>query len=304
MVIIRLPAAAVLALSFSTVLYPCHADTFSAVPIADAFVATGTPTDDLSGDNFGAAGSLTVEAGNLPQGEFQTVIEFDLTGAQSYFNAEYSAGGWTAQTVSLKLTASAHGNSMFNPPAAGAFGISLMQNNSWVEGTGTGGALTTNGITYDSLESTYINNATDQALGTFSFGGGTSGTANYKLTLSSGLLGDLLAGTNLSLRLFPNDPNVSYLFNSRMAASNGPALLITVAPQAIPYQLALTLSGGNLVISWPTNESSGVVLQQNSVLSSTNWIATPTNFLTVTNGRYQVLASPTNAQQFFRLYTP
>ena len=67
---------------------------------------------------------------------------------------------------------------------------------------------------------------------------------------------------------------------------------------------ALALSGGNLVISWPTNESSGAVLQQNSDLSSTNWIATPTNFLTVTNGQYRVLASPTNAQQFFRLYTP
>jgi hypothetical protein len=304
MVIIRLPAAAVLALSYSAILCPSRADTFSAVPIADAFVATGTPTNNLSGDNFGAAGSLTVEAGNLPQGEFQTVIEFDLSGAQSYFNSEYGAGGWTAQTVLLKLTGSPHGNSMFNPPAAGEFAISLMQNNSWVEGTGTGGAPTTNGITYDSLESSYINDATDQALGSFSFVGGTSGTANYGLNLSSGLLGDLMAGTNLSLRLFPTDTNVSYLFNSRMAASSGPALLITVAPQAIPYQLALALSGGNLVISWPTNESSGAVLQQNSVLSSSNWITTPTNFLTVTNGQYQVLASPTNAAQFFRLYTP
>src|SRR5580704_9356702 len=119
MVIIRLPAAALLALSCSTALCPCRADTFSAVPIADAFVATGTPTNNLSRDNFGAAGSLTIEAGNLPQGEFQTVIEFDLTGAQSYFNSEYGAGGWTARTVSLKLTASAHGNSMFNAPAAG-----------------------------------------------------------------------------------------------------------------------------------------------------------------------------------------
>ena len=94
---------------------------------------------------------------------------------------KYGIGDWTIQSVTLQLTASAHGNAMFNSVAAGQFGVSLMANNSWAEGTGTGGMPTSDGITYNSLTSTFINNANDQGLGTFQFVGGTSGTGNYTL---------------------------------------------------------------------------------------------------------------------------
>ena len=240
----------------------------------------------------------------MPQGEFQSVIEFELSGAQSHFNSEYGVGAWSVQSVSLVLTASAHGNSMFNAAAAGEFGVSLMQNNSWVEGTGTGGAPTTNGITYNSLESAYINNATDQALGVFSFVACTSGTGTNGLNLTSGVLGDLAGGADLSLRLFPNDTNVSYLFNSRMAASNGPMLLITAALAPATLALSVALAGNNLAISWTTNQTSVFMLQQNSNLTASNWTTTPTNSIFVTNGQYQILIPPTNVQQFFRLVAP
>jgi len=299
MKIMRIRSAAVLAAIVSAVPCHCRADTYSAVPIADTFVATGTSGNNLSGDNFGAAGSLTVEAGNLAQGEFQTVIKFDLSGAQAYFNTEYGAGAWMVQAVSLVLTSSAHGNSIFNPPAAGEFGVSWMQNNSWVEGTGTGGDPTTNGISYNSLESIYINNAADQALGAFFFVGGTSGTASYGLGLTSGVVGDLAAGNEMSLRLFPADTNVSYLFNSSRASSDAPELLITAEPE-----LRVALAGDSLALYWMTNQGSALVLQQNSDLATTNWTTTPTNSMIVTNGQYQILISPTNLQQFFRLATP
>jgi hypothetical protein len=219
----------------------CGAQTFSTNAISDAFVATG-PTGNLSGDNFGAAGSLTVEAGDLPQGEFQTVIEFNSAGAATLFNSEYGVGNWTVSSVALELTASAHGNAIFNATAAGQFGVSLMRNNSWIEGTGTGGAPTTDGISYNSLENTYINTSTDQGLGVFQFVGGSSGTGLYNLGLTSGLTGDVAAGSDLSLRLFPADNNVSYLFNSRMASSGQPELVITAVPE--PDLFALSVAAG------------------------------------------------------------
>jgi hypothetical protein len=236
----KIAAPAVLVAIYLSTLCPCDADTYTTGPIADTFVATG-PTGNLSADNFGGAGALAVAAGGLPQGEFQSVIQFNLSGAQSAFNAEYGLGQWTIQSVTLDLTASSHANSIFNSPAAGLFDISLMQNNSWVEGTGTGGTPTMDGITYDSLESVYINNSADQALGTFSFAGGTSGENGYSLDLASGLVGGVQDGGDVSLRLYPDDNDISYLFSSRMAAPNGPELVITAVPE--PSVLLLVETG-------------------------------------------------------------
>jgi hypothetical protein len=115
-----------------------------------------------------------------------------------------------------------------------------MQNNSWVEGTGTGGTPTTDGITYNTLQSQYINNATDQTLGTFSFAGGSSGEEGYLLSLASGLSGDVQGGDDLSLRLFPADNDVSYLFSSRETGATGPELVITATPEPGTLELGVT----------------------------------------------------------------
>ena len=136
---------------------------------------------------------------------------------------------------------------MFNPPAAGQFAVSLMANNSWVEGTGTGGKPTMDGITYNTLESTYINNAADQALGTFQFGGASSGASASSLDLTSGVVRDLEGGDEMSLRLYADDDNISYLFNSRMA-SPGPELVITATPE--PGTVELGLTGAAVLWLW------------------------------------------------------
>jgi hypothetical protein len=228
---------------FSASLCACRAASFSTNPIADAFVATG-PTENLSGDNFGAAGALAVAAPGLAQGEFQTVMKFDLSGALGSFNAQFGAGQWTVQSVTLQLTSSSHSNAIFNNIAAGNFNVSLMQNNSWVEGTGTGGIPTTDGISFNSLQSAYINNATDQALGTFSFPGGSTGVNGYSLDLSSDVISDLVGGDDLSLRLFAADTSVSYLFSSRNAGGTvEPDLVITADAVPEPGTLALGVSG-------------------------------------------------------------
>jgi hypothetical protein len=227
----------------SASLCACGASSFSTNPVADAFVATG-PTGNLSADNFGAAGALALAAPGLPQGEFQTVIKFDLSGAVSSFNAQFGVGQWTVQSVKLQLTSSPHNNAIFNNIAAGKFNVSLMQNNSWVEGTGTGGIPTMDGISFNSLQSTYINNATDQALGTFSFPGGSSGVNSYALGLTSGVVTDLVGGDDLSLRLYAADTSVSYLFSSRNAGGSlEPDLIISAAAAPEPGTLALGVLG-------------------------------------------------------------
>lgn len=231
--------------------------TFSTNDIADAFVTPGA-NGSLASSNFGAAGALAVAAPNLPQGEFQTVLKFNLSGITSSLNALYGLDAWTVQSVTLQLTASSHGNSIFNPVAAGSFNLSLMQNNSWVEGTGTGGVPSANGITYNTLQSTYINNAADQALGTFIFAGGTSGTADYTLNLTSGLLSDLENGGELSLRLYAADDQVSYLFSSReTGVTTSPTLEITAVPEPQGAALCAVGLGALLLRRFEKNKRGG-----------------------------------------------
>jgi hypothetical protein len=200
--------------------------------ISDAFVATG-PTSNLRTNNYGGGGALAVAAPGLPNGEFQSVIKFDFSGVRTALDSQYGAGQWLVQSVSLQLSSSPHNNAIYNNVAAGLFGVSLMVNNSWVEGTGNASNPASNGITFDTLQNTYINSAADQALGTFSFDGGTSGANAYSLSLSSDLLADLLAGGQASLRLFAADSVVSYLFSSRAASSSSlqPQLIITAVPE-------------------------------------------------------------------------
>jgi hypothetical protein len=223
---------------FSAMLSAGLAVSFTTNAISDAFVATG-PTGNLINNNYGGGGALAVAAAGLPNGEFQSVLKFGLSGARSSFDAQFGAGQWSIQSVSLQLSSSPHNNAIYNNVAAGLFGASLMQNNSWLEGTGNASNPTANGITYSTLQGTFINNAADQALGTFSFDGGTSGANGYSLNLSSGLTSDILGGTDVSLRLFGADNNVSYLFSSRAAtlASSQPQLIITAVPE--PGSMAL-----------------------------------------------------------------
>src|SRR3954462_9761846 len=78
---------------------------FSVQPFADAFVTPGA-SGSLSTSNFGAAGSLAIAAPGLAQGEFQSVLKFNLSAAQSSFNSQFGVGQWAIQSVTLQLTSS------------------------------------------------------------------------------------------------------------------------------------------------------------------------------------------------------
>jgi len=225
-----------------------RAATSSENPFADAFVTTGA-SGNLVNSNYGGAGVLGVSAPGAAQGEFQSALEFDLSTLRNAFNTQFGAGQWTVQSATLQLTSAPANNGILNAPSAGQFGISLMQNNSWTEGTGTPGAPGATGITFNSLQP-LINNAVDQNLGTFSSNGTTSGANVYTLNLTSGLIADIMGGSDASLRMFAANSTINYLFNSRNFATAGsrPLLTVTAAPE--PASLAICAMGFAAVWGW------------------------------------------------------
>jgi len=216
--------------------------TVSTTAVADAFVAAGTSLD-LRDNNYGGGGALAVSAGALPNGEFQSVLRFNLASLRNALDLQFGAGVWSIQSVSLQLTSSPHNNPVYNDVAPGSFGVSLMQNSSWTEGTGNASNPANDGITYNTLQNTFINNAADQPLGAFAFPGGTSGANLYALNLTAGLTTDVFSGADASLRLFATDNAVSYLFSSRAAGgeTSRPQLVIVAVPEPGIGLLALVV---------------------------------------------------------------
>ncbi len=203
-----------------------HADTFSLTPTADAFVAAAQPAN-----NYGGGGGLGIAAAGLPRGEFQSVLRFDTSAARAQFDATYGAGQWAITAVTLRLTATSPNNPIFNPQAAGLFRVHWMNNDSWIEGTGTPSSPAATGVTFATLP-TFISPG-DTLLGAYAFAGGTSGASAYPLTPEPGFAGDVSAGGLVSLRLEAADPAVAYVFNSRSFGTPDarPTLTITAVPE-------------------------------------------------------------------------
>jgi PEP-CTERM motif len=230
-------------LALTTILFgtaPIQATTIISNATADAFVTPGSD-GSLANNNYGAAGKLGVAASGKPKGEFQSVLKFDLASTKTAFDTQFGIGQWTIDSITLQLTASAPNDPIFNAINAGQFTISWMQNDTWIEGTGTPGVPTSDGITWNTLPS--FLGPSDENVGTFSFNGATSGATTYTLTLTSGLTADVLAGGVISLRTFAADSDVSYLPQSRTfnTASARPMLSVTAVPE--PSSSALLLAG-------------------------------------------------------------
>ena len=79
---------------------------------------------------------------------------------------------------------------------------------------------------------------------------------------------------------------------------------LEAVPEPGPPGLAIELvSPGSALITWPA-PSTGYVLQQNTSLTTTNWVAL-TNPPVVVNGEIQITVSPTVGNRYYRLkYQP
>ncbi len=233
-----------LSIALSTLLAAAlHAQIVSLNPTADSCVSSANPTS-----NYGGGGALAVSASGLPKGEFDSLFKFDLSSAMSSFDALYGAGNWTVQSIALQLTNSPPNNALFNGfgtgpggsnvNTAGLFSIRWMQNDTWTEGTGAPSAPTTTGITFATLP-TFLSGA-DEALGTFSFNGATSGNSTFSLFLTSSLFAEVTAGNNVSLLTLPGDAAVAAVLGSRTNALR-PSLTVTAVPE--PQTAVLALAG-------------------------------------------------------------
>lgn len=223
---IRVASSALAAITVLHAVAVTVAETVVLTPVADAFVASAHPNN-----NFGAAGGLSVAAAGLAQGEFRSVIRFDTAAAASQFNTMFGAGNWTVQTASLRLTAAAPNNPIFNATGAGDFRVTWMENDSWVEGVGTPNLPSMTGITFATLPGFLGPN--DEHLGTYAFGGETTGATDYALNLTTRFRNDVDNGALVSFHLDAADATVSYVFNSRNfgLADARPTLTITAVPE-------------------------------------------------------------------------
>jgi len=214
----------------------------------DAFVTTG-PSNNLTGNNYGGAGAIGVSNAGMAKGEFKSALRFDTSTAASTFTGTYGAGGWTIDSVVLQLTVANPNNAIFNSPnAAGNFLVQWLQSDVWTEGTGTPAAVTTSGLTWSTLATLIA--AGVQSEGTFAYNGDAVGTTlQFSLSPTSGLLNDILNGSQTSLVLSGASTGMTALFNSRNngVAGNRPALIITASPSSVPEPTRALLLVAGLV---------------------------------------------------------
>jgi hypothetical protein len=143
------------------------------------------------------------------------------------------------------MTAAFPNNALFNSSAAGQIEASWLQNDSWTEGGGTPNSPGAAGVTWNSLAS--FVSASDQALGSLSFSGATSGSVAFPLAITSGLATDATAGSMLSLRLYApaGETSVSGLFNSRSfnTTASRPVLMLEAVAVPEPGTASLAMIG-------------------------------------------------------------
>jgi hypothetical protein len=148
---------------------------------------------------------------------------------------------WTIDSILLELTSATPNNAIFNSPnATGLFSVNWFANDGWTEGSGTPSSSSTSGIVWNDMAGL---TSGAQSLGTFAYD--ASGTDQYMLTPSAGLLTDLYGGNQASLWLAAADSQISALFNSRNngVASNRPALIITASAVPEPGRILLIAMG-------------------------------------------------------------
>lgn len=251
---------------------------FTSTTSDDAFLATGSPGNpigtDLTAANFGAAGVLYIAPAVSANGEYQSVLKFNLSGATNLFNATYGPN-WIITAISLELTGSfgtqgqPPDNAIFNPINGGKFVIEWLAADNWVEGNGRPNAPTTDGVAYSSLLALLA--SAHEILCTNTYAPpGNNVHLTWPLPLKTNLVNDIASGGTVSFRLFAADDQISYLFNSHnFGNGNQPLIHVTAIPLLKIVSGDFTNGIFHLTGSGGTNAS--YQIQASTDLSTTNW---------------------------------
>lgn len=249
---------------------------------ADAFLATGSANNpegaDLTGLNFGGAGTLAISPASSFKGEFQSVIKFNLSNSVALFNASYGVSNWSILGISLQLTSNygvagvQPNNPIFNTINGGDFVIEWLSNNDWVEGTGNPRLPTTDGVTYNSIPS--LETGLHVALCTNTYSPpGNNVTVTWSLPLDTNLVADAASGGDVSFLFHAADDQVNYLFNSyNYGRGNEPLILVTAASIPAPLELLSGQFTNSLFrLTGIGGPNSQYQVQANSDLAAAQW---------------------------------
>jgi hypothetical protein len=259
--------------------------TYSGTTSADAFLATGSSNNpagsDLTGLNFGGAGTLVVAPAVSVKGEFQSVLRFNLSNAVSMFNTNFGAGNWMINNISLTLTSNygSNGlqpnNDMFPVISGGNFVIEWLSNDSWVEGNGTRNFPATEGVTYDSLTVTDLLSGAHAILCTNTYTPpGNNVPVTYTLPLDTNLLADVSGGGDVSLLFYAADNQIGYLFNSHSyGRGNEPLINVTATLILVqPKILSAYFTNGFFHLTGIGGTNLQYQVQANATLTTANWL--------------------------------
>jgi hypothetical protein len=248
--------------------------------VADAFLCAGSTNynngEDLTGLNFGGAGTLVVAPPSSPKGEFQSVIRFDLSSDLDLFNSTYGSNHWTVTGVALILTSNygtqgvQPNNPIFPTINAGKFVIEWLSDDDWVEGTGNPNLPTTDGVCYNSLPD--LLSGSHEILCTNLYTPpGNNIPVTYPLPLSTNVVNDIVSGTNISFLFYAADDQIACLFNSYFyGRGNEPKIQVVATP--ILAILSCVITDGAFHLTGTGANNSVYDVQVSTNLYTTNWM--------------------------------
>ncbi len=310
--IVNFRCASLLTVVLLIIHFRAHAQvTFTTTTFGDTFLATGSPNNpagtNLSDLNYGAAGILVVAPPASVNGEFQSVVQFDLSGAPSLFNTTYGTNNWSVTGITLQLTSNfgATGDIPDNPlfPAiqGGKFVIEWLATNNWAEGTGKPKQPTMDGLTYDSLPGLLAGPHEILCTNTYTPPGDNVPVV-YTLPLDTNLLNEIAQGGDATLLFYAADDQIAYLFNSyNFGGGNQPFINVT-ATQLPPTITAAYFTNANFHLTGLGVPTGQYQVQASGDLTTTNWQSLGTATANATGLiQFDDTSAANQSQRFYRL---
>jgi hypothetical protein len=123
----------------------------------------------------------------------------------------------------------------------------------------------------------------------------------YEFTLATSPKGSAIVAA-LSFGNLPIEKIGTNNWYSVVSGADGSKLVLTGGPSQSAPVLSIAASGNNVLLSWPSSFT-GFILQQNSDLTTANWVNV-TNAVDTIDGQFVVTLPLADGNNFFRLKTP